>query len=162
MNILHISSSHENDKLHAFSYHFKNVCKKLGYNIKSYSPFRDDIILPYMKEDEDFKSLYTGQQVFPLSRILNNCFPEANFIFIENPKFFFNNDVSIPVFYYHRDLKCSVYVSNPTHLGLRFWSLALQDLLQYMLRILNTDFPHTLHFLITKLNIIVYPQNQCL
>lgn len=123
MNILHISSSHENEKQHAFSYHFKNVCKKLGHNIKSFSPFRDDIITPFIKEDEDFKSLYTGQQLFSLSRVLENHFSEADFIFLENPKFFFDNDVDIPVFYYHRDLKCPMYVKNPTHLGLRFWSL---------------------------------------
>lgn len=123
MNILHISSSHENDKQHAFSYHFKEGCKKLGHNIKSLSPFRDNIIIPYMKEEEDFKSLYSGQQIFPLSRVLDNHFPEADFIFLENPKFFFNNDVNIPVFYYHRDLKNAIYVKNPTHLGLRFWSL---------------------------------------
>ena len=127
MNILHISSSHENDKQHAFSYHFKEVCKKLGHNIKSLSPFRDDCIIPYMKKDEEFKKLYTAQQVFPLSRILDNHFPDADFIFLENPKFFFDNDVDIPVFYYHRDLKCPVYVKNPTHLGLRFWSILPAD-----------------------------------
>ena len=125
MNILHISSSHENEETHAFSYHFKNVCKKLGHDIRSFSPYRDNIVIPFIAPEEEFRKLYTNQQTFPLSRVLDNHYPDADFIFIENPKFFFDNDVDIPVFYYHRDLKCSVYVQNPTHLGLRFWSLLM-------------------------------------
>ena len=123
MNILHISSSHENEKQHAFSYHFKEVCKKLGHNIKSFSPFRDGIVVPHIAQNEDMKKLYSGQQLFPLSRVKDNHYPEADFVFVENPKFFFDNDVNIPVFYYHRDLKNAVYIKNATHLGLRFWSL---------------------------------------
>lgn len=123
MNILHISSSYENDKLHAFSFHFKKVCEKLGHNIKSISPFREGVITNLMTPDQEFKKLYIGQQLFPLSKILENYYPKAEFIFVENPKFFFDNDVNIPVFYYHRDLKCPIYIKNPTHLGLRFWSL---------------------------------------
>ena len=76
-----------------------------------------------MKDDELFEDFYIGKKRFPLSRIVNSYYPEAEFIFIENPKFPFDNDVKIPVFYYHRDIKSVLYVRNPSHLGLRFWSV---------------------------------------
>ena len=123
MRILHISASHEHAENHAFSYHFKQACLKKGMDIRSFSPLRDPIILENIKKNERFQEFYIGKKIFSLSRIKDNYFPEAELIFVENPKFQFNNDVDIPVFYYHRDLKSVMYIKNPTHLGLRFWSV---------------------------------------
>lgn len=125
MNILHISSSHKNAEAHAFSYHFKETCKRLGHNIESHSPLRGSLIMGNILEDESFKDFYIGKERYPLSRLLQVYMPEADFIFIENPKFPFDNDTKIPVFYYHRDLKSTIYVRNPTHLGIRFWSVEM-------------------------------------
>ena len=122
VNILHISASHANKQLHAFSYHFKKACEKLGYNIVSLSPYTDGWItkdIDYRFEKENFKDYYIGKTLFPLSRPLKN-YPDTDIIFIENPKFPFGNDVDIPVIYYHRDIHSKVYCPNPTHLAIRF------------------------------------------
>lgn len=125
IEILHISSSHMHEKMHAFSYHFKEVCKELGITINSISPWVGGTItnkIDYRFGKESFNDYYMGKKEFPLSRLLYD-YPNCDLIFIENPKFPFDNDVDIPVFYYHRDMKSKLYVRNPTHLGVRFWSM---------------------------------------
>lgn len=124
MNILHISASYREKENHAFSYHFAETCKKLGFNITSLSPWLEGNVVDRIDDkvlDESFIEFMTGMKKLPLSRILKD-YPNSDLIFIENPKFPFFNDVEIPVAYYHRDLKCQMYVPNPTHLLIRFWS----------------------------------------
>jgi len=122
--ILLISASHEQKQLHAFSYHFKEVCRELGFTVHAVSPYKDGTIskkIDFRFGGASFSDYYTGKKRFPLSRILRD-YPNSDVIIIENPKFPFDNDVNIPVFYYHRDLQSPLYVRNPTHLGVRFWS----------------------------------------
>lgn len=124
MKILHISASHANESLHAFSFHFKNVARAMGHDVVSISPYTDGLVvkgIDFRFGNESFRNYYIGKQLFPLSRILRN-YPESDFIFIENPKFPFDNDVDIPVVYYHRDMKCKSYVPNADFFVLRFWS----------------------------------------
>ncbi len=124
MKILHISASHANEALHAYSFHFKKTCKKLGYDIISLSPYTDGWItkdIDYRFGKENFRDFYVGKKLFPLSRVLYN-YPDRDFIFIENCKFPFDNDVDIPVIYYHRDLNCKIYVKNPDFFLVRFTS----------------------------------------
>lgn len=125
MNILHISASHEEKNHHSFAYHFKDTCKQMGIHIWSISPY-DGSVVKRLKEDEYFKDYYIGIKKFPLSRFIRP-FDDIDLIFVENPKWPFDNDdalreLEIPAVYYHRDLHSNVFVRNPTFLALRFWT----------------------------------------
>lgn len=125
MNILLISASHNEKNNHAFSYHFKETCKRMGIHVWSLSPY-DGSVVRLLREDEYFKDFYIGLERFPLSRFVN--FEDIDLIFIENPKWPFENDtglendLKIPVVYYHRDMHSNVFVRNPDFLAIRFWT----------------------------------------
>lgn len=119
MKILHISCSYKEQSEHAFSFHIKKAFESLGHEVKSIHPY--DFIpkrLDY-RFGEYFKDYYIGKRIFPISRITHE-YPNFDIVFIENPKFSFDNDVEMPVIYYHRDLKCNCYVRNADFFLYRF------------------------------------------
>ena len=124
MNILLISASHKEGTKHAFAYHFKKVCKKWGINVIALSPYDGtvvSIIDNVMKER--FIDYYIGTKRFPISRLIDK-WPEnyIDFVFIENPKWPFDNDTDVPVVYFHRDMVSNLYCRNPDYLLIRFWT----------------------------------------
>ena len=127
MNILHISASHTEKNKHSFSYHFKKTGKKMGINIISISPY-DGKVVSMIEDDfnESFIDYYVGKKIFPLSALVKKYkFFDPDLIFIENPKWAFDNDTDTCVLYYHRDLISRVFVKNPDYLALRFWTNGL-------------------------------------
>jgi len=134
MNILHVSASHMDEANHAFAFHFKETCKKMGINITSISPYHKGTIganlkrRRYHKDDyynESFKTAYIGLKPFPISRLVRRYYPCADFVFVENAKFPLDNDdaCKIPVIYYHRDMMANAHVRNPSILAYRFQSM---------------------------------------
>jgi len=124
MNVLHISASHEEKNQHAFSFHFKQTCKQMGISIISISPYNGELVGIIEDElKEPFIDYYIGKKIFPLSKLLEKYeYFDTDFIFIENPKWSFDNDTEVDVVYYHRDLVSKLYVRNPDYLPLRFWT----------------------------------------
>lgn len=119
MKILHISCSYNEQNKHAFSFHIKKAFEALGHEVKAIHPY--DFIprnLDY-RFGEYFKDYYIGKRVFPISRLIRE-YPNSDIVFIENPKFSFDNDVDTPVIYYHRDLNCNCYVRNADFFLYRF------------------------------------------
>jgi len=124
MNILLISASHGEKAKHSFAHHFKSVCRDMGINVITLSPF-DGTVVKIITDvkGESFNDYYIGKKMFPLSWLIDK-WPEnfIDFVFIENPKWLFDNDTDTTVVYFHRDMVSKVYCRNPDFLAIRFWS----------------------------------------